>query len=345
MSIKLLKLSGAIMLALLLAAVVAAGVIYRNFIITPLNIEGSGLTYEVASGMTLKMIAQDLQQRGVLSRAPYLVWLSYLRSEKHSVRAGEYVLVPGTTPPQLLEQLALGKVTGHALTLVEGWTFRQMLAAVARNEKLEHTLNGLSDAEIMSRLGFAGQHPEGRFYPDTYHFPKGTSDADFLKRAYRAMEQHLQAAWESRSADLPFNTPEEALILASIVEKETGLASERPLIAGVFVRRMRIGMALQTDPTVIYGLGDSFDGNLRRSDLTADTPYNTYTRVGLPPTPIAMPGLDSIRAVLHPAPGDALFFVARGDGGHVFSATLEEHNRAVFKYQINGAARKRVAQE
>ncbi|MDP1707614.1 MAG: endolytic transglycosylase MltG [Gammaproteobacteria bacterium] len=342
---RLLKLLSATLLVLLLAAAVAGGMAYRNFISTPLNIEGSGLTYEVAVGMTLKIIAQDLQQRGVLSHAPYLVWLSYLGSKQHSVRAGEYVLEPGTTPPQLLEQLALGKVTGHALTLVEGWTFRQVLEAVARNEKLEHTLTGLSDAEVMSRLGFSGQHPEGRFYPDTYHFPKGASDADFLKRAYRAMERHLQAAWEGRSADLPLNTPEEALILASIVEKETGLASERPLVAGVFVRRMRIGMALQTDPTVIYGLGDSFDGNLRRSDLTADTPYNTYTRGGLPPTPIAMPGLDAIRAVLHPAEGDALFFVARGDGGHVFSATLAEHNRAVYKYQINGAARKKAAQE
>ncbi len=303
------------------------------------------MTYEVATGRTLTMVAQDLQQRGVLSHAVYLVALSYLQGDKHSVRAGEYMLLPGTTPPQLLEQLALGKVTDHVLTLVEGWTFRQVLDAVARNEKLEHTLSGLSDAEIMARLGFSGLHPEGRFYPDTYHFPKGTSDADFLKRAYRAMQQHLQAAWETRSADLPFHTPEEALILASIVEKETGLAIERPQIAGVFVRRMRLGMALQTDPTVIYGMGDSFDGNLRRSDLTTDTPYNTYTRNGLPPTPIAMPGLEAIRAVLHPAPGDALFFVARGDGGHIFSATLAEHNRAVYKYQINGAARKKAAQE
>ena len=342
---KLLKLLSVTLLVLLLAAVAAGSVIYRDFVATPLNIDEPGLTYDVASGQTLKMIAQDLQQRGVLSHAVYLVGLSYLRDGKHSVRAGEYILRPGTTPPQLLEQLALGKVTDHVLTLVEGWTFRQVLDAVARHEKLEHTLKSLSDSEIMARLGFSGQHPEGRFYPDTYHFPKGTRDVDFLKRAYRAMQQHLQAAWETRSADLPFNTADEALILASIVEKETGLASERPLIAGVFVRRMRLGMALQTDPTVIYGMGESFDGNLRRSDLTTDTPYNTYTRNGLPPTPIAMPGLDAIRAVLHPASGDALFFVARGDGGHVFSATLAEHNRAVYQYQINAAARKKVVQE
>lgn len=342
---RLLKLLSASLFVLLLAAAVAGGVTYRDFTSTPLNISEPGMTYEVATGKTLTMVAQDLQQRGMLSHAVYLVALSYLQGGKHSVRAGEYMLLPGTTPPQLLEQLALGKVMDHVLTLVEGWTFRQVLDAVARNEKLEHTLGGLPDAEIMARLGFAGQHPEGRFYPDTYHFPRGTSDADFLKRAYRAMQQHLLAAWETRSADLPFNTPEEALILASIVEKETGLASERPQIAGVFVRRMRLGMPLQTDPTVIYGMGDSFDGNLRRSDLRVDTPYNTYTRSGLPPTPIAMPGLEAIRAVLHPAEGDALFFVARGDGGHVFSATLAEHNRAVYEYQINGAARKKVAQE
>ncbi|MDA1107028.1 MAG: endolytic transglycosylase MltG [Proteobacteria bacterium] len=332
----LLKSPGAALFAILLFSALWASVEYYRFTTTPLNTGGSDMSYEVAPGMTLKKIAHDLQQRGVLSHASYLVWLSYLQNKGRNVRAGEYTLAPGTTPSQLLDQLASDKVIEYALTLVEGWSFRQLMDAIERHEKLSHTLSALDDREIMVKLGFAGQHPEGRFYPDTYHFPKGTTDVAFLQRAYRAMDQRLQQEWQNRSTGLPLRTPDEALTLASIVEKETGLASERPLIAGVFVRRLRIGMPLQTDPTVIYGMGPSFDGNLRRRDLESDTPYNTYMHTGLPPTPIAMPGADAIHAVLHPAPGDALYFVARGDGGHVFSATLEQHNRAVVKHQLGG---------
>lgn len=345
MPLKLLGYLGASLVAVLFLAALAGAVTYHRFTTAPLNVGSTGMTYEVSSGMTLKRIAQDLEQQGVLSNASYLVWFSYLHDHRHSVRAGEYVLAPGTTPLQLLDQLTTGTVVQYALTLVEGWTFRQVLEAVARHEKLKHTLSGLNEAEIMSRLGFAGQHPEGRFYPDTYHFPGGMTDMAFLQRAYHAMARQLQREWANRSAGLPLNTPDEALILASIVEKETGLASERPQIAGVFVRRLLIGMPLQTDPTVIYGLGAAFDGNLRRHDLRFDTPYNTYLHGGLPPTPIAMPGVESIHAVLHPAPGDELYFVARGDGGHVFSATLEQHNRAVVKYQLGGVSPKTEASQ
>ena len=341
----LLKSISLALLAILILAIAWGGMEYHRFTTTPLNTGSSNMSYEVAPGMTLKKIAHDLQQRGVLSQASYLVWLSYWQNKGRNVRAGEYTLAPGTTPSQLLDQLASDKVIEYALTLVEGWTFRQLMDAIERHEKLSHTLSGLDEREIMAKLGFAGQHPEGRFYPDTYHFPKGTTDVAFLQRAYRAMDQRLQQEWQKRSAGLPLRTPDEALTLASIVEKETGLASERPVIAGVFVRRLLIGMPLQTDPTVIYGLGPSFDGNLRRRDLASDTPYNTYMHTGLPPTPIAMPGADAIHAVLHPAPGDALYFVARGDGGHVFSATLEQHNRAVFKYQLGGTRRTTEAQQ
>lgn len=333
------------LLAILIFAIAWGAMEYHRFTTAPLNTGGGGMSYEVAPGMTLKKIAQDLQQRGVLAHASYLVWFSYLQNKGRSIRAGEYTLAPGTTPSQLLDYLASGKVTEYSLTLVEGWTFRQVMDAIGGHEKLHHTLTGLDERAIMAKLGFAGQPAEGRFYPDTYRFPKGTTDVAFLQRAHRAMDQHLQQEWRNRSTDSPLRTPDEALTLASIVEKETGLASERPLIAGVFVRRLRIGMPLQTDPTVIYGLGEAFDGNLRRRDLESDTPYNTYMHTGLPPAPIAMPSADAIHAALHPAPGDALYFVARGDGGHVFSASLEQHNRAVFKYQLGGTQRATEAQQ
>jgi len=217
---------------------------------------------------------------------------------------------------------------------VEGWNFKQMRVAIAGQQALEQTLVELSDQEIMQRLGYADEHPEGRFLPDTYHFPKGTTDLAFLKRAYQAMQGLLDAEWEQRDPGLPLNSPYEALILASIVEKETGLASERPEIAGVFVRRLKKGMKLQTDPTIIYGMGESYKGNIRRRDLKQDTPYNTYLHKGLTPTPISMPGADALHAVLHPKEGKSLYFVAKGEGSHQFSKTLVEHNRAVRKYQL-----------
>jgi UPF0755 protein len=241
------------------------------------------------------------------------------------------------TPESLLRKLAGGEVIQHAITLIEGQTFREMLALIAANDKIVHTLDGASAGEIMARLGHEGENPEGRFLPDTYHFPQGTTDLAFLQRAYNAMERLLAGEWAARARGLPLNTPYEALTLASIVEKETGLAEERPAIAGVFIRRLLKGMRLQTDPTVIYGLGERFDGDLRAGDLRTDTPYNTYTREGLPPTPIAMPGAASIHAVLHPDKGDTLYFVANGNGGHYFSRTLKEHESAVQKFQLGNA--------
>jgi UPF0755 protein len=222
------------------------------------------------------------------------------------------------------------------LTLVEGLTFRQALAAMFADPVLGGDLSRLSGEEIMDCLGRPGEHPEGRLFPDTYRYVRGSSALDLVRRAYARMETVLAEEWERRAEGLPLGTPYEALILASIVEKETGLAAERPQIAGVFVRRLQQGMKLQSDPTVVYGMGAAFDGDIRRSDLGADTPYNTYIHAGLPPTPIALPGREAIRAVLHPAPGDSLYFVAKGDGSHAFSATLEEHNRAVRQYQLGG---------
>jgi UPF0755 protein len=270
----------------------------------------------------------------VLDRPLYFRVLARLDPRSRRLQAGEYRIEAGTTPGGLLALFSSGRVIQYPVTLIEGWTFRQVLDALAGLEYLEQTLSGTSDAAIMARLGRPDLHPEGRFLPDTYLFPRGTPDVQVLQRALAAMDEVLAAEWAQRGPDLPLGSPDEALVLASIVEKETGLAEERAAIAGVFVRRLRKGMLLQTDPTVIYGLGEAFDGDLRRRDLSADTPYNTYVHPGLPPTPIAMPGRDSIRAALHPADGASLYFVARGDGSHQFSTTLQEHNRAVRKYQL-----------
>ena len=248
------------------------------------------------------------------------------------IKAGSYELVPGTTPRKLLRMLVRGEEALKSITLVEGWTFVQVRAALQKAEQLVPDTLALSPEMIMKKLGKPGIHPEGRFFPDTYAYAKGSSDLALLKRAARAMDRRLDAAWSLRSSDTPLKSPEQALILASIVEKETGKPSDRAQIGGVFSNRLRIGMPLQTDPTVIYGLGLQFDGNLRKRDLQADTPYNTYTRLGLPPTPIAMPGKAALLAAVQPAPTKALYFVSRGDGSSEFSTTLEEHNRAVNKY-------------
>lgn len=307
---------------------------YKAFGDNPLAIPRDGWRYEVMAGATLKSIARDLRDLGVLDRPEYLRWMARRGGFSNRVKVGEYEFSASTTPREFLEKIVSGKVVQYTLTIVEGWTFKQMRDAVAANEILSHSLNSLPDAEVMARIGFAAIHPEGRFYPDTYSFPKNTSDVEFFRRAYTTMQDYLATAWPQRAEGLPLASPEEALILASIVEKETGVAAERPAIAGVFVRRLQKGMKLQTDPTVIYGLGEHYDGNIRKRDLEAVTPYNTYRIKGLPPTPIALPGKDAINAALHPAPGDALYFVARGDGSHEFSATIEQHNRAVHKYQI-----------
>jgi UPF0755 protein len=262
-----------------------------------------------------------------------LFWWFRLSGEARQIRAGSYELERGVTPRRLLNMLVRGEEALRGVTLVEGWNWRQVRQALAKAEQLKPETRDLADEVIMSQLGRAGIPAEGRFFPDTYTYAKGSSDMGVLRRALHAMDKKLEAAWAQRAPDTPLKSPADALILASIIEKETGKPVDRAMIAGVFVNRLRIGMMLQTDPTVIYGLGEAFDGNLRKRHLQADTPWNTYTRAGLPPTPIAMPGKASLLAAVQPAPTKALYFVARGDGTSQFSATLDEHNRAVNKFQ------------
>nr|WP_304412136.1 endolytic transglycosylase MltG [Polaromonas sp. CF318] len=280
-----------------------------------------------ASGVAEVIVASGADVPAVLLHA----WFRF-SGQARLIKAGSYELVPGTTPRKLLSMLVRGEEALKSVTLVEGWTFNQVRAALQKAEQLSPDTLNLAPEAIMEKLGKPGVHPEGRFFPDTYTYAKGSSDLAVLKRAARAMDKRLDAAWSLRSPDTPLKTPDEALILASIVEKETGKPSDRPQIGGVFSNRLRLGMLLQTDPTVIYGLGSKFDGNLRKRDLLADTPYNTYTRAGLPPTPIAMPGRAALLAAVQPAPTKAIYFVARGDGSSQFSASLDEHNRAVNKY-------------
>jgi UPF0755 protein len=254
---------------------------------------------------------------------------------ERDIKAGNYELRRGMTVYDLFLMITEGSTVQRSITFIEGWSFRQMREALNQHEDIRHLSMPMTDAEIMQHIGAPQSNPEGLFFPDSYFFERGMSDLDILKRAYHTMQRKLERAWEGRAAELPYRTPYEALIMASLIEKETGRSSERPMISRVFLNRLRLGMRLQTDPTVIYGLGESFDGNLRKRDLLADTPYNTYTRHGLPPTPIAMPGMAAIEAALHPANGSALYFVGKGDGSHVFSPTLSEHNRAVNRYQRN----------
>lgn len=307
-----------------------------QFLISPLSLPPEGMNVDVKAGSNLTHVARQLAKDGVLSKPRYMVWYAHwiLRDTKLSV--GEYHLTQGMTVRELLHQLLEGKVIQYSITLVDGWTFAEAMDVVEKSPYLEHQLKGLDDKAIMVRLGHPGQHPEGRFMPDTYNFPRGMTDIAFLQRAYDAMQAFLTKAWQGRDVGLPLQTPYEALTLASIVEKETGLESERRAIAGVFIRRLEKHMRLQSDPTVIYGMGDKYKGNIRRRDLQTKNDYNTYKISGLPPTPIALPGRDAISAVMHPEEGDALYFVSRGDGSHKFSATLEEHNNAVIKYQLKG---------
>lgn len=301
---------------------------------TPMTIEQPFL-YELKPGTSVSSLARSLHKQDLLERPRYLSLWARVTGQATKLKAGEYELMNGLTPFALLNMMVSGKVRLYSLTLVEGKTCWQMFEQVRQSPYLKHTLSGFSDEEIMAKIGHPGEHPEGRFYPDTYHFPNGLDDVQFLQRAYAEMEKRLQTAWEIRDVGLPFDIPYEALIMASIVEKETALASERKQIAGVFINRLRKRMRLQTDPTVIYGLGKEFDGDIRFRDLKADTPYNTYTRRGLPPTPIAMPGQEALEAVMHPDTTPYLYFVARGDdsGSHVFSETLAEHEQAVNQYQ------------
>ncbi len=325
-------------LLLLAAAAVGGAWLWRHYTgfsdqpIAGLQADGSVV---VASGDSFPGVLRKLRAAGVRDGED-LQWRALARhlDVAGSLKVGEYALSPGITPRELLLNMRNGKVISYRFTLVEGWNIRQLRAALNAATPLRHETVALDDAALMKQLGHPGQHAEGRFLPETYVYSHGDSDADVLKRAYAAMDKALQEAWRSRAKDVPLQSAEEALILASIIEKETGLASERPQIAGVFARRLRQGIRLQTDPTVIYGIGSAYDGNIRRRDLQTDTPYNTYTRAGLPPTPIAMPGVDALRAAVDPAPGNTLFFVALGDGSgsHVFSATLAEHNAAVARY-------------
>ncbi len=324
--------------ALVLAASLAVGWLgfgYQAFVSSPLTVPPAGLIIDVAPGTSLNLLAQQLHRRHIVASVRYFVWMGRIKGASHAIQTGEYRIEPGMTPEQLLVRIVQGKVVEYSLTLVEGWTFRQVIATIRANPYLRHTLDGVSDAAIMAKIGAPGVFPEGRFFPDTYNFPRGLTDVEFLRRAYQRMNTVLAAEWAQRAPGLPLQTPDQALTLASIIEKETGRPGERAEVAGVFIRRLQKGMRLQTDPSVIYGLGLAFDGNLRKRDLERDTPYNTYTRKGLPPTPIAMPGRASIHAALHPAVGDALYFVARGDGSHQFSATLEQQDQAIRRYQLH----------
>ena len=303
---------------------------------TPVVMARLPIEFEVAQGASFRTAAQKLEEQGILVRRHQFELLARVLQRDADIKAGSYELTASVTPAQLLDKLTRGDVTQADVKVIEGWTFRQMRAALDANAFLRHDTQGVSDAEILKKLGAAETHPEGLFFPDTYLFSKGTSDLRVLQRAYAAMSRRLAQEWSARDPSVPYKSPYEALILASVIEKETGRASERDRIAGVLVNRLRIGMLLQVDPTVIYGLGERFDGNLKKVHLQTDGPYNTYTRAGLPPTPIALTGHASLRAALRPAKTDSLYYVARGDGTSEFSRTLEEHNRAVRKYQLNG---------
>jgi len=316
---------------LALALVLGGGALW--WVNQSLRLSGETVDLSIEPGTPVRAVAQLVSEAGVDVDPTLLYWWFRLSGQARLIRAGSYEIETDASPRSLLQKLVRGEEALRAVTLVEGWTFSQVRAALANAEQLKPEAKGLPDYMIMKVLGRPGLHPEGRFFPDTYTYAKGSSDLAVLKRAMRAMDRNLAAVWRQRLPDAPLKTPEQALILASIVEKETGRPGDRSMIAGVFANRLRIGMMLQTDPTVIYGMGDAFDGNLRKRDLQADTPWNTYTRAGLPPTPIAMPGKSALLAAVRPATSKALYFVARGDGSSEFSASLEEHNRAVNKYQ------------
>ena len=297
------------------------------------DLPSGGIELEVEPGMGARQVAVLVQRAGVPLDADALYAWFRVSGQARRIQAGSYGFENTITPWQLLGKLTGSDVSVRAVTLVEGWNFRQMRQALASSEGLKPTTKSLSDAELMKLLGRPGLPPEGRFFPDTYSYPRGTSDTKVLQRALRAMDKRLEAAWAARSRGIALTSPDEALILASIIEKETGRVADQAQISAIFHNRLDLGMRLQTDPTVIYGMGAQFDGNLRKSDLQDDTPFNTYTRAGLPPTPIAMPGRTALLAAVQPAQSKALYFVARGDGSSQFSATLDEHNRAVDQYQ------------
>jgi len=298
---------------------------YREFLATPLHIEPPGMVFVVEPGANMRSVVVKLEQRGV-TRMDWR-WRLFSRLREMTIKAGEYELTPGLSPPDLLALLASGKVIRYRFTIVEGWTITQLLNALGEDPVLRHEIDSVADLDGLA--GMPTGNPEGWFLPETYVFVRGDSDLHILQRAYRDMQNSLDDTWRGRDTGLPYETPYELLIMASIIEKETSLESERADIAGVFVRRLLNHWRLETDPTVIYGMGETYQGDIRRRDLKQDNPYNTYTRHGLPPTPIALPGQASLQAAAHPAAGDAMFFVANGQGGHTFSSTLEDHNEAV----------------
>jgi UPF0755 protein len=332
----LLKLLGQWLLACLLT-LGGIWVHMQAMLAHPMDLRGETLAYTVAPGATLQTITQDLHQADILPYPEYLVWEAQKRSVANHIQAGEYEIRPGTTPLAFLEMLVEGRVVRHALMIVEGWTFEEVMAVLRAQPKLNQTLKDLDRKTIMTRLGHPELDPEGIFFPDTYYFSGGASDMEILNRAFTKMQSKLESAWQARDPDLPFDSSYEALTLASIIEKETAQPQERPQVAGVFIRRLKRGMPLQTDPTVIYAMGKEYKGNLRRDDLQIDNLYNTYRYRGLTPTPIAMPSESSILAALHPTGDDALYFVAKGDGSHHFSTTYEEHNHAVNRFQRKSA--------
>lgn len=315
------------------AVVIGGGIEYMRFTRAPLSVRATGQTLEIAKGEGFNDIVRQLNDEG-LTAAPPLLWRALAMSlgVVNKLHAGEYALAPGMTPTVLLENMAGGRVLHRRVTLVDGWTFVQVRQALQKAPKLKRELNGVDDTGVMAKLRDAGRSPEGEFMPDTYDYVLGMSDLDVLKRAHKAMQTYLAQEWAKRDTSIPLKEPYQALILASLVEKETAVPTELRRIAGVFERRLKIGMKLDTDPSVIYGMGANYTGKIHKVDLETDTLYNTYTRNGLPPTPIALPGRAAIHAVLHPAVGDALYFVAKGDGTHQFSTTLAEHNAAVRRY-------------
>jgi len=323
-----------LLVVFVLAAVGASVLVadYQSWESTPVHQHDEDRYLDVPQGSSFRGVVSTLEREGMLERGHYFEFLARQRGDAGRLRAGEYHVPAGTTPPQLLDLLISGRVIQYSFTLVEGWTFRQLRAALQAHPRVVNTLDELDDAGIMAKLGQPDRHPEGWFYPETYNFTRGTTDEAMLRRAMAAMERQLHGIWEQRADDLPITSAYEALILASLIERETGVPSERGTISGVFTRRLQQRMRLQTDPTVIYGMGDAYDGRIRTRDLRTDTPYNTYTRHGLPPTPIAMPGGAALRAAVNPEPGDALYFVSRGDGSHHFSPDYDEHRRAVRKY-------------
>jgi UPF0755 protein len=333
-STRLLRFLSFLFLMALAGSLLLAAWTY-SLVTSPARLPAVPYEFSIESGNSLRGIAKQLAEAGVLPNSWSFVLLAHITGHQASIKAGDYELTENISPLQLLAYLVQGDVKQQEITFIEGWTFSQYRLALDKHPAIRHDTQGLSNLEILRLIGADESNSEGLFFPDTYFFLKNNSDIAILKRAYQTMQQHLETAWLSRPDSLPLKNQYEGLILASIIEKETGAESERSMIAGVFINRLRRGMKLQTDPTVIYGMGDKFDGNLRKVDLQTDHPYNTYTRSGLPPAPIAMPGLASIQAIFNPATTDALYFVAKGDGTSYFSTTLAEHNRAVLKYQKN----------